>query len=42
MKGNIRLDLSQIGWEGLDWMHLTMDKGQWSALENAVINLRVP
>jgi len=20
---NIRMDLDEIGWEGLDWMHLT-------------------
>jgi hypothetical protein len=27
-EGNIRLDLTEIGWEGVDWMHLTQDRDQ--------------
>jgi hypothetical protein len=38
---NIRTDLKEIGWEDVDWMHLTHDTDQWRALENAVMNLRV-
>jgi hypothetical protein len=25
-KDNIRLDLSEIGWKGVDWTHLAQDK----------------
>jgi hypothetical protein len=37
---NIRLDLREIGWEGVDWMHLAQDKDQWRVLVNTVMNLR--
>jgi hypothetical protein len=26
----------------VDWMHLAQDKGQWRALVNTMMNLRVP
>jgi len=38
---NIRMDLSQIGWDVMDWMHLVQDRDWWRALEKTVINLRV-
>jgi hypothetical protein len=25
---NIRMNLREIGWEGVDWIHLTQDKDQ--------------
>jgi hypothetical protein len=27
-QGNIRVDLKQIGWEEVHWVHLTEDKNQ--------------
>jgi hypothetical protein len=39
---NIRIDLREIGWEGVDWMHLAQDRDQWRAVVNMVMNLRVP
>jgi hypothetical protein len=39
---NIKLDLREIGWGGMDWIYLAQDKDQWRALMNMVINLRVP
>jgi hypothetical protein len=27
-KGNIRMDLQEIGWEGVDWIHLAPDRNQ--------------
>jgi len=39
---NIRMDLREIGWEVVDWMHLAQDRDQWWALVNMVMNLQVP
>jgi hypothetical protein len=39
---NIKMDLSEIGWDGLDWIDLAQDRDQWRALVNTVMNLRVP
>jgi len=36
---NIRMDLEETGWEGVDWINLAQYRGQWQGL---VINLRVP
>jgi hypothetical protein len=39
---NIRMNLREIGWGGMDWIDLAQDRDQWRALVNTVINLRVP
>jgi hypothetical protein len=39
---NIRMDLTETVWEGVDRMHLTQDRDQWHALVSTVMNLRVP
>jgi hypothetical protein len=39
---DVRMDLREIGWEGVDWMHLAQDRDQWQALVNTVMNLHVP
>jgi hypothetical protein len=38
---NIKMDLREIGWDGMDWIDLAQDRDQWKALVNAVMNLRV-
>jgi hypothetical protein len=38
----IKMDLGEIGWDGVDWMELAQDRDQWRALVNTVMNLRVP
>jgi hypothetical protein len=40
--GNINIDLRVIGWDGMNWIDLAEDRGQWRALVNTVMNLRVP
>jgi hypothetical protein len=40
--GNIKMDLTEIGWDGMDWIDLAQDRDQWRALVNTVMNLRVP
>jgi hypothetical protein len=39
---NVKMDLREIGWDGMDWIDLAQDRNQWSALANTVMNLRVP
>jgi hypothetical protein len=39
---NIKMDLREIGWSGMDWIDLAQDIDQWMALVNTVMNLRVP
>jgi hypothetical protein len=39
---NIKMNLREIGWCGMDWIELAQDRDQWGALVNTVINLRVP
>jgi hypothetical protein len=39
---NIKIDLREIEWGGMDWIDLAQDRDQWSALLNRVMHLRVP
>jgi hypothetical protein len=36
------MDLREIGWDGMDWIDLAQDRGQWRSLENTVMKLLVP
>jgi hypothetical protein len=39
---NVKMDLRDIGWGGMDWINLAEDRDQWRALARTVMNLRVP
>jgi hypothetical protein len=39
---NIKMDLRQISWGGVDWNDLVQDRDRWRALVNKVMNLWVP
>ncbi|PNF18258.1 hypothetical protein B7P43_G16303 [Cryptotermes secundus] len=39
---NIKIDLGEIAWNGMDWTDLSLDRDQWKALVNRVMNLQVP
>ena len=41
-EGNIKLDLEEVGCEGMDWIDVAQDRKRWRTLVNAVMNLRVP
>jgi hypothetical protein len=34
---NIKMDLRQIGWDGVNWIDVTQDRDQWRALVNTVL-----
>jgi len=40
-ENNIRMNLMETRWEGVDWMHLGQDREQWRAVLNTVMNLLV-
>jgi hypothetical protein len=31
---NIRMDLGEIGWDGMDWIDLAQDRDRWRAFVN--------
>jgi hypothetical protein len=39
---NIKMNLRERGWDGVDWIELAQDRDQWRALVKTVMNLRVP
>jgi hypothetical protein len=39
---NIKMDLREVGWDGMDWIDQAQNRDQWRALVNMVKNLRVP
>jgi hypothetical protein len=39
---NIKMDLVEIGWVGVDWVGLAQDRYRWRALVSMVMYLLVP
>jgi hypothetical protein len=39
---NIKINLREIGCDGMDWIDLAQDRDRWGTLVNTVMNLRVP
>jgi hypothetical protein len=37
---NIKMDLREIGWDGVDWIDMAQDGNHWRSLVNTVLNLR--
>jgi hypothetical protein len=38
----VTMDLREIMWEDVGWIHLAQDRDQWLAVVNTVMNLWVP
>jgi hypothetical protein len=38
---DIKINLREISWDGIDWIDLAQDRDQWRALVNTAMNLRV-
>jgi hypothetical protein len=36
------MDLKEIGWDGMDWIHLAEARYLWWTFVNMVVNLCVP
>jgi hypothetical protein len=39
---NIKMDLQEVGWAGMDWIVQAQDGERWQVLVNAVANHWVP
>jgi hypothetical protein len=37
--GNIKMDLGETEWDGVDWIDMAQDRDYWRALVNMVLNL---
>jgi hypothetical protein len=38
---NIKMDLRELGWDGVDWIDMAQERDQWRALMNMILSLRV-
>ena len=38
---NIKMDLREVGWWGIDWIDLAQGRDRWRAVVNTVMNLQV-
>jgi hypothetical protein len=36
------IQISEIGWCGMDWIDLAQGRNQWKAFVNTLMNIRVP
>jgi hypothetical protein len=39
---NIKIDVQEVGYEGMDWIDLAQDRDRWRAIVNAVVKFRIP
>ena len=42
LEDNIKMNIQEVEFGGMDWIWLAQDRDRWRALLNAVMNLRVP
>jgi hypothetical protein len=39
---NIKTEFKEIGWEGMEWIHLAKVRDNWRAVVKTAMNLRIP
>jgi hypothetical protein len=39
---NIKMDLRETGWGGIDWISLAQGRNKWRGLVNVIMSLQVP
>jgi len=42
LEDNIKMDVQEEGYRGMDWIEVAQDRDRWRARMNMVMNLRVP
>jgi hypothetical protein len=41
-ENNTKMNLQEVGWDGVAWIDMAQDWDRWWALVNTVMNFRVP
>jgi hypothetical protein len=39
---NIKMDIQEVEWGGIDWVNLVQDRDRWRALVNGVMKPQTP
>jgi hypothetical protein len=42
MGDDIKTDLKAVGWEGMDWIYLAINRGKWRTFAKMAMILRTP
>jgi hypothetical protein len=42
VEDEIKMDLQEVGWGGMDWFGLAADGDRWRAIVKPIMNIRVP
>jgi hypothetical protein len=42
LEDNIKMNLEEIGYEDVDWIHLAQNRDQWRAVVNTAMNILIP
>ena len=40
-EGNIKMNLKEVGWGGMDLIDMAHDSNRWGALVNVIMNFRI-